>query len=87
MHLKILQVFCNSLTEKLQKSYRKGYSFLYNSILTLTYRKVTEFSSAYLDVLFTLVNIKSFFFSVFYVPSPVYFEVLKRTTTCDFCRR
>ena len=42
-------------------------------VLTPTYRKVTEFSSAYLDVLFTLVNIKSFFFSVFYVPSPVYF--------------
>ena len=50
-------------------------------------RKVTEFSRAYLDVLFTIVNSKSFFFSVFYVPSLSYFEVLRRTTTCDFWRR
>jgi hypothetical protein len=37
------------------------------------YRKVTEYSTPYLDVLFTIVNIKSFLFGVFYVLSPVYF--------------
>ena len=45
------------------------------------------FRAVKLDVLFTLVNIKSFFFSVFYVLSLSFFQVLKRTTTCDFCAR
>ena len=77
----------NQLKHRKSKKKRQKTKVKKECWTTLVYRKVTEFSRAYLDVLFTIVN-KVFSFSThFCVPSLSFFQVLKRTVKSIFRRR